>query len=353
MPTLRTLKPQQYAAVSNEAIDTLPTLEAVGYLAHLLRHEEGYVPTLESLTSRPGISERTASKCRRTLIEYRYYVAVKFQHDDGGLFHTEIWRAHEPFTEADLETIKHYYAYDSVVQIPESGQRDAKGAVVTKPVHVRWAQLESWRGKEVFTRAPGRAPKPGSGTGETRVSAGRTESAASEGSDHRGVGKRGVNKKTIGEVGTTIGLASRPKRDGAPRATDKRAEEQQRLLASMGARVSKAFQVEFQPQTPTLSPRSLCTHAKYANTLLDAGWQPEALVLILAVAEPADGVRNLGGFITGRLKDLVNEESVSVIRRAWPDLERPPTPGEVAELLEAELGVEVDLDQIRETLELV
>lgn len=166
--------------------------------------------------------------------------------------------------------------------------------------------------------------------------------------------KNSWENNSLGEdLASDDGLASRPKRDGAPRATDKRAEEQQRLLASMGARVSKAFRVEFQPQAPPLSPRSLCTHAKYANALLDAGWQPEALVLILAVAEPADGVRNLGGFITGRLKDLVNEESVSVIRRAWPDLDRPPTPGEVAELLEVELGMEVDLDQIRETLELV
>ena len=149
MPTLRTLTPDQYARVSNDAVDHLASVLAIGYLTVLMRHEDGWVPSVEKLVKKYLEGEASLGKARKTLRDEGYYVRVTFQYD-GGKHHTDIWRASEPHTEVELDEIASYYAAGSIWQIPQTDKsgkhvRDARSRTVMRPVTVRSAQMESWR----------------------------------------------------------------------------------------------------------------------------------------------------------------------------------------------------------------
>ncbi len=157
--------------------------------------------------------------------------------------------------------------------------------------------------------------------------------------------KKTNSKKTIGELASDDGLAPRSDRGGSAReSTSPLRDAQRELLSSVGASVSIIYQARFHVGGPDLTDAAVMTHARYANTLIeDHGWAPEALVLMLALGHPPNGVRNLGAFITSRLKSLARGDLSSVLHRYGAGRDEPPSVEDLAELLEEEQGVEVDV----------
>lgn len=224
MPNLHTLHPdRQFTQISNDAADQLPSIHGLGYLVHLLRHRDGYVPNLDKLVEqKPAVTKRDASKARAEVMEHGFYVSVRFKHSAGGQFETDIWRSVYPHTAEDLDEIAQRYRPGNVTQIAQKDtgkkpQRDAHGNVLMRQVTIQWARVDSWRGKQrvgddgqlcepdtVKTdTAPAEAPRVrGAGSGnsarpaKTRVSPGGSEVPDSGGSGARGVGEREVYKKT-------------------------------------------------------------------------------------------------------------------------------------------------------------
>lgn len=225
MPNLHTLHPdRRFTQISNEALDQLPSMEGAGYLAHLLRHQDGYVPNLDKLVEqKPGVTKRAASKARAEVMRYGYYVSVRFKHSAGGQFATDIWRSVYPHTADDLDEIARRYQPGNTTQIPQldvdkQPRRDAQGNVLMRQVTIQWARVDSWRGQQrvgdkgqlcapdtdantnVSRAEPVGARPPGSGTSarpaKTGVSPGGSEVPDSGGSGARGVGEREVFKKT-------------------------------------------------------------------------------------------------------------------------------------------------------------
>lgn len=157
MQRLRTLhSDEQYTQVPNEAIDDLPDLESLGLLSHILRHDDRYHFDMKTLVERKkGVTRRTASKARATLIEHGYIVDVKFRHTYRGLFATDVYRSRIPHTAANLEELAQRYLPGTRIQIPAESEREAilnsKGDLLMREVTITWARIDSWRGEEVVT----------------------------------------------------------------------------------------------------------------------------------------------------------------------------------------------------------
>ncbi|MFD3431221.1 hypothetical protein, partial [Nocardia fluminea] len=154
MQRLRSLHGKdKYTQVSNAAIDTLPDLNSIGLLAAYLRHHDDYVFDFKTwIRNKPGVGEQAGYKARTTLIQHGYLVQVKFNHSYRGQFRTEIWRSAEPFTEDDLTAIRRHYAIGSRVNIP-IGTASDNGEQITMNVEVKWFEVTSFRGEEVYRAA--------------------------------------------------------------------------------------------------------------------------------------------------------------------------------------------------------
>lgn len=221
MPNLHTLHPErQFTQVSHEAADQLPSMNGLGYLVHLLRHRDGYLPNLDKLVEqKPGVTRRDASKARAEVMEHGFYVSVRFKHSGGGQFETDIWRSVYPHTAEDLDEIAQRYQPGNVTQIAQKGagkkvQRDAHGNVLMRQVTIKWARVDSWRGQQRVgdsgqlcapTTDTNASPvadtsthNGGAGSGnsarpaKTNESPGGAEVPDSGGSGTRGVGEREV-----------------------------------------------------------------------------------------------------------------------------------------------------------------
>jgi hypothetical protein len=152
MPQLRQLRPDRFVALPHETVDHLPSLEALGLLAHLLRHTDAWLPSIEELAAtKAQVTRRTASKARKTLLAHGYYISVRYRHNNR--FATDIWRSASPHSEADLLEIARRYTPGSAIRTPEiqDGRvvRDANGEIRYRWVRIQWAQIESWRGREI------------------------------------------------------------------------------------------------------------------------------------------------------------------------------------------------------------
>lgn len=159
MQRLRTLHPERhFTQIPNEALDTLPDLESVGLLAHLLRHRDDFEFDLQKLVAtKPGVTRRTASRARAQLISHGYLVIVKFRHDFRGRFSTEVYRSAAPHTDSDLAELASRYTLGTGIQVPIGS--DEKGDTIWKKVTITWAQIESWRGTELVTQYGSLEPK--------------------------------------------------------------------------------------------------------------------------------------------------------------------------------------------------
>lgn len=75
----RTSRPPRFAAVDNKAIDTLPSILAVGLLTRLIRARDGEDVTVESLSRNYAEGEEALSKAMRALVEAANVVKFKVQ----------------------------------------------------------------------------------------------------------------------------------------------------------------------------------------------------------------------------------------------------------------------------------
>jgi hypothetical protein len=155
MYRLRTLHPEkEYTQLANFALDDLPNLESLGLLAHILRHDDDWNFRLDKLVEqKSGVTRRTASKARATLIRHGYLIPVKFRIDYRGRFATDLWRSAYPHTDEDVVELGRRYQPGSITQIPvldgKKAKRDTHGRVLLHQVTVTWGQVESFRGVEL------------------------------------------------------------------------------------------------------------------------------------------------------------------------------------------------------------
>lgn len=207
MPNLHTLHPErQFTQISHEAADQLPSMNGLGYLVHLLRHQDGYLPNLDKLVEqKPGVTRRDASKARAEVMEHGFYVSVRFKHSAGGQFETDIWRSVYPHTVEDLDKIAQRYQPGNVTQIAQKGagkkvQRDAHGNVLMQQVTIQWARVDSWRGQQRVADG-GQLCPPDSGGTESGNSARPAKTRESPGGsgipDSGGPGARGVGERRV------------------------------------------------------------------------------------------------------------------------------------------------------------
>ncbi|MFE3995025.1 hypothetical protein ACFXPW_25510 [Streptomyces goshikiensis] len=75
----RTSKPQRFAAVENDSIDSLSSLLAVGLLTRLIRARDGEDVTVETLCTEYAEGETSLTKAMRLLVEGAYVVKFKVQ----------------------------------------------------------------------------------------------------------------------------------------------------------------------------------------------------------------------------------------------------------------------------------
>lgn len=171
--------------LSNRSIDDLSTLNAIGYLAILLRHEDGWVPSVDKIVQAKNIGRDAAKHARRELVRKGYYVRVSFQYE-GGVHGTDIWRSVCPHGEEDLDQIAAYYQRGVTWQISAKDadgnhERDSRGRTVTRPVTIWSAQMESWRAETERisdgSGTDGEHDSPDPGDNETAGCTGERESA--------------------------------------------------------------------------------------------------------------------------------------------------------------------------------
>ncbi|MFD4482793.1 hypothetical protein ACFWPU_42730 [Streptomyces sp. NPDC058471] len=75
----RPSRPQRFAAVENDAIDSLPSILAVGLLTRLIRARDGEDVTVESLCGEYAEGEASLSKAMRALVSEAFVVKFKVQ----------------------------------------------------------------------------------------------------------------------------------------------------------------------------------------------------------------------------------------------------------------------------------
>lgn len=158
MQRLRTLRQKaRYTQLANDAIDRLPSLEAVGLLATILRHDDAFEFDMALLIKRkPRLGKDKAYRARAELIEHGYLVQVRFQHSYRGQFWTDVYRAAEPHTSDDLQELRRRYTPGQRVVITDDQGRD-------HVARVTWAEMRSASGMEVLpaefgSSAPSSAP---------------------------------------------------------------------------------------------------------------------------------------------------------------------------------------------------
>ena len=147
MQRLRSLRQKvRYTQLANDAIDRLPSLESVGLLATILRHDDAFEFDMALLIKRkPNLGEKRAYHARRELINHGYLVQLRFQHTYRGRFGTDIFRAAEPHTADDLEELRTRYTPGAQIVIT-----DDTGAERVETV--TWAEMTSPVGVEQLGR---------------------------------------------------------------------------------------------------------------------------------------------------------------------------------------------------------
>jgi hypothetical protein len=122
-------RPARFAAVDNEAIDTLPSILAVGLLTRLIRAKDGDDVTVESLSQDYDEGEKALSKAMRMLVDHANVVKFKIQRaatetviEDGqevvkrgGSWYTTFSVDSVPFTSEDVaQMLEEVYAEGNV-----------------------------------------------------------------------------------------------------------------------------------------------------------------------------------------------------------------------------------------------
>ncbi|MDX3232859.1 hypothetical protein [Streptomyces sp. ME19-01-6] len=189
----RVSRPPRFAAVDNNAIDSLPSILSVGLLTTLIRAKDGEDVTVESLTEEYDEGEKALSKAMRTLVERANVVKFKIQRaasemvidgdgkkvvKRGGSWYTTFTVDSIPFTREDVA--------DMLADITDAGN--------VKAVRVEPTHLDP-RKQTTAPPKPARPTHPKGGVGPT------CENAAS------GEGFEGQNPENSGPRPTPPSVA--------------------------------------------------------------------------------------------------------------------------------------------------
>lgn len=143
MQRLRSLRQTtRYTQLSNDAIDRLPSLESIGLLATILRHDDAFEFDMATLIrSKPKLGKTHAYNARRDLVKHGYIVQVKFKHTYRGRFVTDIYRAAEPHTAEDLDELRRRYTPGAQQVITDDDGHQRVETVI-------WAEVTGGTGSE-------------------------------------------------------------------------------------------------------------------------------------------------------------------------------------------------------------
>lgn len=171
MQRLRSLRQKaRYTQLANDAIDRLPSLESVGLLATILRHDDAFDFDMALLIKRKSnVGKKGAYKARRELIEHGYLVQIKFKHTHRGRFGTDIYRAAEPHTADDLDELRNRYTPGAQITINDNSSDRIETVV--------WAEMTSSAGTELLGAS---SVKPQVAPDAGRVESGQGESGEVE-----------------------------------------------------------------------------------------------------------------------------------------------------------------------------
>ena len=166
----RPSRPRRFAAVDNDAIDTLPSILGVGLLTCLIRAKDGAEVNVETLSKDYEEGEKSLSKAMRSLVDGAYVVKFKIQRattetviEDGkevtkrgGSWYTTFNVDSIPFTAADVAAmVEEIYAEGNV-----------------KSHRVEPTRLDP---NKASSAPPRRPTPPGGGVGPTRGNSGDGE----------------------------------------------------------------------------------------------------------------------------------------------------------------------------------
>lgn len=107
----RPSRPARFAAVDNEAIDTLPSILSVGLLTRLIRAKDGDDVTVDKLTEQYAEGRKSLERAMRELVEAAYVVKFKIQSRvtdtdrRGGAWWTTFSVDSVPFTREDVDAM--------------------------------------------------------------------------------------------------------------------------------------------------------------------------------------------------------------------------------------------------------
>lgn len=204
----------RFAAIPNETIDDAASLDltALGLLAVLLRHRDGWEITLADIGKRYGYGEDALARAMGLLQVARYVVKIRVR-DGAGRWSTEVVVYDTPATDQEIA--------DLVAAVrTEPGVRDVRIIEPTKSARACAARRRARLTESGFS--PTRCDQ-----GIRGVSAGRTESRVYRDPVNHRVSKKTVKKKKTKDTSSPYPLADaqelhahRPQKEGEgiPRA---------------------------------------------------------------------------------------------------------------------------------------
>ncbi|MFF7476643.1 hypothetical protein [Streptomyces sp. NPDC008092] len=228
----RVSRPARFAAVDNQAIDTLPSILAIGLLTRLIRAKDGDDVTVESLSQDYDEGEKALTKAMRLLVDNANVVKFKIQRattetviEDGqevvkrgGSWYTTFSVDSIPFTADDVaEMIEDIYADGNVkchrVEPACLDPRNRAANSGSRPTPPRGG-VGATCGNDANVQDRPTPPSPGVGQGGAHIrkktSSARVETDETEGvpSARSAVGVRSTSTSGSSEPGGGSGFAA-------------------------------------------------------------------------------------------------------------------------------------------------
>lgn len=209
----RPSRPYRFAAVENDAIDSLPSILSVGLLTRLIRAKDGDDVTVESLSVDYDEGEKSLTKAMRTLVDGAYVVKFKIQRSRS-----------ETVTEDGREVVKRGGSWYTTFTVDSVPFTDEDVAVMLKDIYdegnVKCHRVEPTR-LDPRNRPPLPPPRPTSPLGGVGATCGNEEKPQDRPTPPRaGLGQGGahIRKETTsacaGDEETGDALAARSAGDG-------------------------------------------------------------------------------------------------------------------------------------------
>lgn len=318
----RSGRPPRYAAVPNETIDDAVALDfmALGLLAVLLRHRDGWDITLETIGAKYNYGRDALSKAMGLLMVGRYVVKVRMMSVNGNKWSTEVYVYDTPATDAEIAALLAEVKRDPQVRCAEVIQPTA---TAMKHAAARAAKLApAARGRQAPSVAIPRVqeiPDSGATWGNGQNPQVVPECRVSRQSGDPAVFKKTVVEKTNNRPSVPEQSAEGSKDGG----TDGPAVPHQ---ISRNEGVDLLLAVGAEKPEFLLTGKTLRDQGLMVLGMLDIGWTAEHLRQVIAGRPLPDPIRTtVGAVVSGRLKAAL---SSPVPGRApgLPASQQTPTP---------------------------